>query len=68
MINEPEKVLLSIEQQIQILPFAEKKIYSSDLPPLGEQKGASSSPDGGEQPTSPSAEGEFYYDADPKLY
>ena len=40
VINEPEKVLLSIEQQLQTLPFAEKKIYSSDLPPLGEQKGA----------------------------
>ena len=40
VINEPEKVLLSIEQQLQTLPFAEKKIYGSDLPPLGEQKGA----------------------------
>ena len=40
VINEPEKVLRSIEQKLQTLPFAEKKIYSSDLPPLGEQKGA----------------------------
>ncbi len=40
VINEPEKVLQTIEQKLQILPFAEKKNYSRDFPPLGEQKGA----------------------------
>jgi len=40
VINDIEKVLLSIEQRLQTLPFAEKKTYSRDLPPLGEQKGA----------------------------
>ena len=41
VINDIEKVLPSIEQMLQTLPFAEKKSYSRDFPPLGEQKGAS---------------------------
>jgi len=40
VLNEPEKVLSSIEQQLQTLPFAEKQTYSSGFPPLGEQNGA----------------------------
>jgi 5-methyltetrahydrofolate--homocysteine methyltransferase len=39
VINDIEKVLLTIEQKLQTLPFAEKKNYSRDFPPLGEQKG-----------------------------
>jgi 5-methyltetrahydrofolate--homocysteine methyltransferase len=40
VVNNMEKVLLGIRQKLDALPFAEKKIYSRDLPPLGEQKGA----------------------------
>jgi 5-methyltetrahydrofolate--homocysteine methyltransferase len=40
VINDLGKVMLSIEQKLQNLPFAEKKNYSRDFPPLGEQKGA----------------------------
>jgi 5-methyltetrahydrofolate--homocysteine methyltransferase len=39
VINDIEKVLLRIEQKLQILPLAEKKNYSRDFPLLGEQKG-----------------------------
>jgi 5-methyltetrahydrofolate--homocysteine methyltransferase len=34
------ETLLEIEQELNRLPFAEKKNYSRDFPPLGEQKGA----------------------------
>jgi 5-methyltetrahydrofolate--homocysteine methyltransferase len=40
VINDAEKVSLSIEQKLNSLPFAEKRNYSRDFPPLGEQKGA----------------------------
>jgi 5-methyltetrahydrofolate--homocysteine methyltransferase len=40
VINDAEKVSLSIERKIKSLPFAEKRNYSRDFPPLGEQKGA----------------------------
>jgi 5-methyltetrahydrofolate--homocysteine methyltransferase len=40
VINNIEKVLLTIEQKLHTLPFAEKRNYSRGLPPLGEQKGA----------------------------
>jgi 5-methyltetrahydrofolate--homocysteine methyltransferase len=40
VINEIEKVLLSIGNNLDDLPFAEKKYYRRDFPPLGEQKGA----------------------------
>ncbi|HEU4858270.1 MAG TPA: homocysteine S-methyltransferase family protein, partial [Chitinophagaceae bacterium] len=36
-INE---TLLKIEQELDSLPYAEKRNYSRDFPPLGEQKGA----------------------------
>jgi len=40
VINDIENVLLTIEQKLQELPFAEKKNYSRGFPPLGEQKRA----------------------------
>jgi very-short-patch-repair endonuclease len=40
VLSDPENTLLKIDQELDTLPFAEKKNYSRDLPPLGEQKGA----------------------------
>ncbi len=40
ILHDTENVLLKIEQQLQTLPCAEKRNYSLDFPPLGEQKGA----------------------------
>lgn len=40
VLHETEATLLRIKQVLESLPFAEKKDYSLDLPPLGEQKGA----------------------------
>jgi len=40
VLSDPENTLLKIEQKLDTLPYAEKKNYSRDLPPLGEQKGA----------------------------
>jgi methionine synthase I (cobalamin-dependent)/very-short-patch-repair endonuclease len=40
VLHDTANTLLKIEQKLQSLPFAEKKIYSRDFPPLGQQKGA----------------------------
>ncbi|MFM9911364.1 MAG: vitamin B12 dependent-methionine synthase activation domain-containing protein [Chitinophagaceae bacterium] len=40
VLHETEATLLRIKQALESLPFAEKKDYSLDLPPLEEQKGA----------------------------
>jgi len=40
VLSDTENTLLKIKQKLDFLPFAEKKNYSRDLPPLGEQKGA----------------------------
>ena len=40
VLSDPENTLLKIEHKLDTLPFAEKKNYSRDFPPLGEQKGA----------------------------
>ncbi|HET9057392.1 MAG TPA: homocysteine S-methyltransferase family protein [Chitinophagaceae bacterium] len=44
VLRDTDNVLLRIEQQLQNLPFAEKKYYGRDLSPLGEQKRASPLP------------------------
>ena len=40
VLSDTENTLLKIEQKLDSLPFADKKNYSRDFPPLGEQKGA----------------------------
>ncbi|MFN2456830.1 MAG: AMP-binding protein [Chitinophagaceae bacterium] len=40
ILNNIETVIKKIAEKLDELPFAEKKNYSRDFPPLGEQKGA----------------------------
>ena len=40
VLHNTDNTLLKIEQKLESLPFAEKKNYSLDFPPLGEQNGA----------------------------
>jgi 5-methyltetrahydrofolate--homocysteine methyltransferase len=42
VLHNIDNTLLKIEQEVDKLPLAEKKNFSRDLPPLGEQKGAGS--------------------------